>query len=93
MTPTNGNQFISYKICRPRSPLPHMLSNPCPYLRHNGELEGHFFVAGLKETKSNMRINRLRSQYTGVTSHINTTHRNGTQLHIFHIFTNTSAVL
>jgi len=57
------------------------------------KLEGHFFVAGLKETKSNIRSNRLRSQYTGVTSHIKITHRNVTQLHIFHIFTNSSTIL
>lgn len=48
-------------------------------------LEGHFFVARLKETKSNIPSNRLRSQYTGVTLHIKTRNRNVTQLHIFHI--------
>ena len=49
-----------------------------PYLlplpQSHEELQGHFFVVGLKETKGNVHITKSHSQYTGFTSHIDITH-------------------
>lgn len=69
----------------------HFISQALP---HTGEeLQGHFSVAGLKETKRNIHVNGSRSQYTNFTSHNHITHRNSMQLYICHIFTNTSTIL
>jgi hypothetical protein len=76
--PTNSARLRHYSYSLNLLPLP----------QTHEELQGHFFVVGLKETKGNVQVTKSHSQYTGFTSHINIAHRYSTQLHILHIFTN-----
>ena len=89
MTSTNVKQVTLNKFCL-HAPFCTLSRNVLPLPQTREELQGHFFVAGLKETKGNVHVTKSRSQYTDFTSHINITHRNSMQFHNLLIFTNTS---